>query len=157
MIFNNKAKILAVDDYPETLVFLKAMVEAKGVTCDTASGVREAIEKFNAACDKGLPCYDALVMDVDLPLISGIGVLKLVRSVHPTIPVFMLTAYGSDLVRQRAKEFGATVDEKPLLDPQDFLERVCKSATEHHLTKILSDHARLILPEIVEQMIAHAA
>ena len=155
-MFSTKAKILAIDDYPETLTFLKSLTEAKDVICDTASGVREAIEKFNAACDAGLPCYDLVIMDVDLPLISGIGVLKLIRSVHPTIPVFLLTAYDSDLVRQRAKEFGATVDEKPLTDPQEFLERVCKTANAYHDSKIISDHPRLILPEIVEQMITHA-
>jgi len=151
----SKPKILAVDDYEETLVFLHSMIEAKGVTCDIASGVREAIEKFNAACDAGLPCYDSIIMDVDLPLVSGIGVLKLIRSVHPTIPVFLLTAYDSDLVRQRAKEFGATVNEKPLLDPQEFLSKVCSTATQYHNTKIISEHPRLILPEIVQQMIDH--
>jgi len=151
------AKLLIVDDYTDTAELLSALFTRSGLACDKASDVREAVEKFNAACDAGLPCYDAVVLDVDLPSASGLKLLQAIREVHPDIPIFFLTAYDNALLRQRAREGNADVDVKPLKDPESFVEKVSRAATEHQSSKTNIDHPRVIVPEVVEQMIAHSA
>lgn len=147
-----KPKVLVVDDDDDALEVLRALLELKGFTVDTAGGVREMMSKFNAACDKGLPCFDLLIMDVDLPRVSGVGLLKAVRQVHPTIPVFLLSGYDLAIVKVRAKELRATYYVKPLTDVQGFLNSAFDLALRFHETDKSVGHARLILPAIVEEI-----
>lgn len=150
-------KLLIIDDYLDTADCLAALFGREGFICEKAADVREAVEKFNAACDAGSPCYDAVVMDVDLPSASGLKLLEAIRAVHESLPIFFLTAYDNDLLRLRAREGHADVDVKPLVESEAFIEKVGKAAREHQASKVPVAHARVIVPEIVEQMIAHSA
>jgi len=153
----SQIRILAVDDYPDITDALSTLFRSKGATCDTAGGLREAVRKFNSACDAGAKCYDAIILDVDLRMVSGIGLLKLIRPLLPEVPAFILTGYDSPLVRLRAKQLKAEVDEKPLLDANAFVDKVVTAALAYQISKPPSDHARLILPEVVEEILRHSA
>ena len=152
---HNALRILVVDDYEDTLIVLKSFFATRGIDCDIAGGAREAIAKFNSACDAGMYCYDAIVMDVDLPRVSGIGLLKVIRQVHESLPMFVFTAYDSEIVRQKAKELNAAVFEKHAPDVTQLVDSVCNTAREYRASNPNNTHARVILPEIVERMYAH--
>jgi DNA-binding response OmpR family regulator len=59
--------------------------------------------------------FDLVLLDIDLPGVSGLGVLGELTDERPTLPVVVLTAHGDDDVRRRCSEAGADVLAKPLV------------------------------------------
>jgi len=51
---------------------------------------------------------DVLLLDIAMPERDGIEALPEIKSVSPKTAVVMLTAFGSDVVRRRAMQAGAT-------------------------------------------------
>ncbi len=49
---------------------------------------------------------DLLLLDIGLPDLDGIEILKQVRRLFSSLPVIMVTAYGTDERIQQAKELG---------------------------------------------------
>ena len=51
--------------------------------------------------------YDLMLLDYKLPGISGLTVLEKTRQVRPNLKTIMISAFGDDSTRTRAKELGA--------------------------------------------------
>jgi CheY-like chemotaxis protein len=83
-------KILIVDDTPDNIKLLKAFLSGKGYEFITAADGEEALEK--AFGDQP----DLILLDLMLPKKSGIEVLKEIKARDKSIPVIVLTAYGSE-------------------------------------------------------------
>lgn len=64
---------------------------------DGVSGQRQAIE-----CE-----YDLLLLDLGLPVVSGMDILRAVRKLRPTQPVIILTAKGEEADRVQGLRAGA--------------------------------------------------
>lgn len=63
---------------------------------------------------------DRLIVDVDLPGMDGIELVRRLRAQGLTLPVLVMTGHPSEFVRQRAREAGATAFlEKPV--PADHI------------------------------------
>lgn len=160
-------RLLIVEDYQDTAQTLKGLFEAEGLECDVARTVKTATEIFNIRCDSGLPCYDGALVDMNLPDAFGTVLLKAIRTVHETLPLFTVTAYVDDFVRARCKTAGSPIVLKPaftfegafptLDDVGIFKRRVVETATAYHDSKVVSNHPRLILPEIIERLINEPA
>lgn len=80
-------KILIVDDEPQILSALETFYTLRGydvVTCDNPLEAlnRVTIEKFHVA-----------LLDINMPMMSGIELLKRIKEARPTIQVIMMTAY----------------------------------------------------------------
>jgi FixJ family two-component response regulator len=67
-----------------------------------------------------------LVLDENLPGISGLECLSILRSRAVRIPAFLITSHPGPALRHRADRMGVSIIEKPLLD--DFLVRSIRSA-----------------------------
>jgi signal transduction histidine kinase len=67
----------------------------------TANG-REAIAAL------GVQPFDLVLMDVQMPDMDGLELVKQVRSHHPSIPVILMTAYGSEEIAVQALRSGAS-------------------------------------------------
>lgn len=80
-------KILIVDDEKNILKLYQAELEDEGYTIVTANSGREALEIF----EKEDP--DLVTLDVLMPDIDGIQVLRQIKEKRPDLPVIMLTAY----------------------------------------------------------------
>ena len=80
------ANILVVDDEPAVREALRAGLEFEGYQVTTAADGLGALE----AIAKAMP--DALVLDVMMPRMDGLTVLRRLRSFNPTLPVLLLTA-----------------------------------------------------------------
>ncbi len=80
-------KILVVDDEKNILMLYKAELEDEGYEVITANSGREAIELF------GTQKPDMVTLDIMMPDIDGIQVLRQLKQENPNIPVIMLTAY----------------------------------------------------------------
>lgn len=80
-------KILLVDDGVDTLELLESFLNGQGHITVTATTGEEALKKVVRYTP------DLLLLDVRLPDIDGIEVLKQVKKIDPTLPVVMITAY----------------------------------------------------------------
>ncbi len=111
----SEAKVMAVDDDPKVLEALKVILEAKSLRVTTLD---EPL-KFWEVLEKTAP--DVLVLDVDMPFLSGIELCRVVRN-DPrwvSLPVVFLTAYTDpDTVR---RVYAAGADDfvgKPMVGPE---------------------------------------
>lgn len=80
-------KILIVDDDQNILRLYKEELEEEGYNVVTASNGHEAMEQF----DKELP--DLVTLDILLPDVDGIKLLRQMKEKRPRMPVIMSTAY----------------------------------------------------------------
>jgi DNA-binding response OmpR family regulator len=80
-------KILIVDDDQNILRLYKEELEEEGYTVITAANGKEALEQF----EKEEP--DIITLDILLPDIDGIKLLRQIKEKRPRLPVIMSTAY----------------------------------------------------------------
>jgi class 3 adenylate cyclase len=113
------AKILAIDDTPENLRLLEALLVPRGYALITASSGADAL----ALLGKEKP--DLLLVDIVMPEMNGYEVTKLVRANADWrhLPIIMITATGgADLVR--SLEAGADDFVSKPFDQFELLARV---------------------------------
>jgi DNA-binding response OmpR family regulator len=80
-------KIMVVDDERNILKLYQVELEDEGYTVVTANSGKEALEVF----DRENP--DIVTLDILMPDMDGIQVLRYLKEKRPTVPVIMLTAY----------------------------------------------------------------
>jgi DNA-binding response OmpR family regulator len=107
--------ILVVDDERNIRNNLGMVLEAEGYKVDKASNGDDALLQVKACL------YDIVFVDIQMPKMDGLELLRYLRGLRPRMPVVMLTAYGSAKRAVEAMKLGA-VDflEKPF-DPKDIL------------------------------------
>ena len=98
-------KILVVDDQAEARTMLKDMFSDMGVTqiFESKDG-RQALEFIDAAFD----FVDVIVCDWNMPSLSGVELLRQIRSVDPDIPFLMVTGRDDMDSVIEAKSSGVT-------------------------------------------------
>jgi DNA-binding response OmpR family regulator len=80
-------KILVVDDEKNILKLYKAELEDEGYEVVMANSGKEAIELFRTENP------DLVTLDIMMPDMDGIQVLRQLKQERPQVPVIMLTAY----------------------------------------------------------------
>lgn len=95
-------KILLVDDDVELIVLLSDYLRGEGFAVDAVYNGEDAV----AAATAHPGVYDAIILDVMLPRVSGIEVLRRIRQ-RTDIPILMLTAKGDSIDRVVGLELGA--------------------------------------------------
>jgi len=85
-----KRKILVVDDEVDILELLVARLKANDYEVVTASNGQEALDKFA----KEKP--DAILLDIMMPEVDGLDVLRRIRKENENLPVFMITAFSNE-------------------------------------------------------------
>src|SRR5579864_666880 len=81
--------ILLVEDKPELRAMLRKALERGGYTLEEAPDGNTGIDKIRNRR------YQLVLSDLKLPGNSGIDVLREAKRVEPTLPVILVTAYGS--------------------------------------------------------------
>lgn len=94
-------RILVVEDEPRILAFVTRRLEAEGFAVDSASEGVSALE----AVDRGRP--DLVVLDLLLPRIDGLTVLKQLAAEHPRLPVVIVSARSDLPTKLRGFQLGA--------------------------------------------------
>ena len=94
----NLGRILAVDDEASVLEVLGEYFAEQGYHVETANSGPEALARLGQARP------DIVLLDVRMPGMDGLEVLKRLRNVDPTLPVIMVTANEDvDLARETLK------------------------------------------------------
>jgi CheY-like chemotaxis protein len=78
--------ILCVDDTPYVLQMLDMFLTAVGYRALTAPSGREAIELAAAFS------LDAVILDYEMPELSGLDVARILKQQHPHVPILMYSA-----------------------------------------------------------------
>jgi len=96
-----KIKILLVDDEKEFVETLSERIRMRDQKSDVALNGEEALKRM----DDDLP--DVVVLDLKMPGIDGMEVLRRIRKAYPNVQVIMLTGHGSDKDEKEARKLGA--------------------------------------------------
>src|SRR5210317_862105 len=80
-------KILIVDDDAHILELYKVELQEEGYDVTTAASGKEAMEKFEQ--DE----FDLVTLDILMPDVDGITLLRKMKELKPRMPIIMSTAY----------------------------------------------------------------
>ena len=97
-----KKKILVVDDEPDFLEVMRLRLEANGYEVSTAPSGKDALEKIR------LNKPDAVLLDILMPNMDGLEVLKKIRKMDEKLPVYIITAFSTEERFKVANKFGAS-------------------------------------------------
>jgi len=97
-----KKKILIVDDEIDFLEMMKLRLEANNYSVITAMDGNEALEKFKAEKPA------AILLDILMPGMDGLDVLKKIRKENDRIPIFIVTAFSNEERFKLANKFNAS-------------------------------------------------
>jgi len=96
-----KIKILLVDDEKEFVETLSERIRMREHDSDVALNGEQALKKM----DDDLP--DVVVLDLKMPGMDGMEVLRRIRKAYPKVQVIMLTGHGSEKDEEEARKLGA--------------------------------------------------
>jgi two-component system response regulator PilR (NtrC family) len=120
---NETSRIIVVDDEPGMREFLGMVLSKNGYIVETVADGYEAINRM----ENNL--YDLAVLDIVVPSINGIDVLRIINEKSPETSVIMITAYASHKTALEAMKLGAyDYIEKPFKISE--LKKVIEEALE---------------------------
>lgn len=94
-------RILVVEDEPKLNELIVKKLKSQGYTVDACLNGRDALDYFSCAE------YDAVVLDIMLPGMSGLEILRTIRGRGDDTPVLLLTAKDSIEDRVNGLDRGA--------------------------------------------------
>jgi heterodisulfide reductase subunit A len=93
--------ILVVDDELVVRDSLKEWLVDEGFWVDMAESGAAALEKMSQQA------YHLMLLDIKMPGMDGVEVLRRAKEMHPALPVLMMTAYGTIETAVEAMKMGA--------------------------------------------------
>ena len=113
-------KVLIVDDEELIRETLQRILRDEGYFIETAVNGTDAIQKFNDVN------FDLVLLDINLPDIDGLEVLKNLKEIESDILVIMITGYASIENAVKSMKFGA----------YDYIEKPLKKSTIKLIVKL---------------------
>lgn len=133
-------RILIVDDHPVVRHGVRHILAESGdiEVAGEASGAYEALDKVREGS------YDAVLLDIALPDMNGIELLRVIRQVKPKLPVLVLSVYEEDMYAVRAMREGAAGYLTKGSVSQELVGALRQiSRGERYITKSLADRLAL--------------
>jgi two-component system, chemotaxis family, chemotaxis protein CheY len=96
------AKVLVIDDEQGIRDLLDMLLRRKGYDVIVAESGQKGLECFR----RERP--DVLVLDLKMPEMDGLTVLRQIRSLDPIMPVIILTGAGTPETEQQVRALGVT-------------------------------------------------
>lgn len=111
-------KILYAEDEPALSRAVTMILTRNHYIVDTVCDGQQAIERLNSGC------YDAVILDVMMPKLDGLSVLKEIRKRGNLLPVLLLTARADISDRVEGLDAGANDYLPKPFDTQELLARI---------------------------------
>ncbi len=111
-------KVLIVDDEKDFVSTLAERLRLRGIRADEAPGGEEALRMIAADPPQ------VVVLDIMMPGMSGLDVLKRIKADYPDIEVILLTGLGT---RKEGMELGATDCLIKPLQIEELIEKINKA------------------------------
>jgi PAS domain S-box-containing protein len=94
-------KVLIVDDVSESVFLLTEILKRTNIQVYTATTGIQAIEQYNEN-----PDIDLVLMDIQLPEMSGLEAAEKMKLINPKLTVIIQTAFGQDGYEQKSRDAG---------------------------------------------------
>jgi DNA-binding response OmpR family regulator len=111
-------RVLLIDDDARLAELLVGYLEPQGVTLVHAGGGQAGLGQLASGG------FDAILLDVMMPGLDGIAVLRKIREAGHKVPVIMLTARGDEADRVVGLELGADDYVAKPFSPRELLARL---------------------------------
>ncbi len=98
---DSKGIIHVIDDEPVIRDVLAQLLTSEGYEVELSASGEEALEKFPSRS------FDTILLDLLMPGLDGIEVLRRIKRIDPLAPVIIITAYGSVESAISAMKIGA--------------------------------------------------
>lgn len=92
-------RVLVVDDEPAVARVARDVLLGIGYQVDVCEGGRAALERF------GPDRYDIVLLDITMPEVDGVEILRRLREVDPRVAVLLMTGHASGTVRERLRDY----------------------------------------------------
>jgi CheY-like chemotaxis protein len=109
--------LLAEDDAMNVIVLTK-FLQRWGVVCDVARNGKEAVEKCQSRE------YDVILMDMYMPVMTGIEATKLIREFNKEVKIFALTADTSAEMREQTLQCGLDDFVTKPFNPEELYQKL---------------------------------
>jgi len=120
-----KRRLLVVDDSSENVEVLRFLLQEAGAVCESAMNGQAGVERAIAAERAGAP-FDAIVMDMNMPIMDGFEATRRLVKAGVSSPVIALTALALAGDEERCREAGcAAYVGKPIV-PSVFFDTLAK-------------------------------
>jgi PAS domain S-box-containing protein len=120
-------RVLAVDDEPDSLHLLRAVLEGAGATVTTSASASDALERL------GTELPDVLVADIGMPGMDGLQFVRAVRQMEGparAVPAAALTAYARSQDRITSLASGFQMHLVKPIDPVELIVAVSSLAAK---------------------------
>jgi CheY-like chemotaxis protein len=92
-----KGNVLLIDDEEVIREIGKDMLNSLKINCLTARDGEEGIEVYKKNRDK----IDIIILDIELPGISGEKVFDILKQINPDIKILIASGYGKDYLEKK--------------------------------------------------------
>lgn len=116
----DRKRILLVDDEEGIQLLYREEFEEEGFEVIAAYSGEEALEKFNREPP------DLVILDINMPGMNGIEVLRRMKEINPNLPVILSSAY-----QEYKQDFGSWASEEYIVKSANMDE--LKNAVRKHL------------------------
>jgi two-component system OmpR family response regulator len=121
-------KVLLVDDEVEFLEPIATRLRRRGIMCTTATNGEQALAALTSAQ------FDCAVVDVNMPDMDGIELLRRIRRSHPKVGVVLLTGHASIELGVQGIELGAYEYLLKPVELDELLDRIRRAAEAMQLS-----------------------
>ncbi|WP_033827492.1 response regulator [Bacillus andreraoultii] len=125
-----KGKILIVDDQFGIRILLNEVFQKEGYQTYQAANGLKAIELAKAHSP------NLVLLDIKIPGMDGIEILRRLKEFNPDIRVIIMTAYGELDIINEAKELGALTHFAKPFDIEELSKTVNQYLTDKTVGKI---------------------
>lgn len=98
---SERIKIVIVDDDEKILFAFEQLFRREGYDTICAGDGQEALEQIGSVYP------DAVIMDITMPKLDGLETLKRIKQQIPTLPVILITGFGTMQTAIKAMQYGA--------------------------------------------------
>jgi CheY-like chemotaxis protein/anti-sigma regulatory factor (Ser/Thr protein kinase) len=134
------ALVLVVEDSPTQASEIRFLLE------DAGFGVAVVVDGVAALASLGEALPDIIVTDLQMPRMDGLALVEAVRSEHPSVPVVLITAHGSEEIAARALRCGAAS-----YVPKRYLARDLAHVLRQIISMVSPDPEQLRIIETLEE------
>lgn len=113
-----KNRVLVVDDQYGIRILIKEILKKDGIEALLASNGAQALDVLSRKKPK------LVLLDMRIPGMSGVDILKKIKEVSPATVVMIMTAYGDDAMISEAKKNGAVAYFPKPFDINELLHAV---------------------------------
>ena len=141
-------KLLIADDHPIVRRgLMDILAESSNITViDEASEGKEVPEKVRTKV------YDVVVLDIDMPGLSGMDILKILKAEKPGLPVLILSRYPEEQFAVRVIKAGADGFLTKGRPPEELINAIIKVARGgQYISPSLAEKLAMYLKETSEK------